>query len=449
MGLSYVVMRAMRKNPDTRYDNAQEMMEAIRSVTEGLNSVFVPPPEEGAEANFRKLKPPFINRDEEPYREKGKRPHGIFKGTGQEQIPPERLAQERFGSEDNLNVPHSRETIPQDYRRELTAPRRRVSVMSIILVLLLLVLAGTMVWAIGIVKEWVNSDSSLTGPSGMFKLPDVVGLDFDEAATILMELDLTPTRVPRNDEVIPINEVMIQSPSANSNVKAGDKINLTISDGPRLTEVPGVIGDSEAFAKTKIKNKGLVPDFEEPEYSDDFLAGEVIRQEPTVGARVQGGSTVLLTLSLGPEPIPVTVPKLVEKTFDEAKKLLEDVGLRVGKTDEEESLIYEADIVIKQSVAAGNELNERDTVDLVVSIGPGPQAVVETPPSTYLVSVDIPDDGMTHRIYIVVIDAEGTKEKFNQTFSPNYPFRESIPYVGSGTINVYMDDILIESTPVK
>jgi serine/threonine-protein kinase len=419
MGLSYVVMRAMRKNPETRYDNVREMIEATRSVTEGLNSVYVPPPEEGAE-NARPLSALAPVKDSEPARPATARRPAIFNKRAKEERAPRE------------------QPPPPDFRRERNAPRRRVSVMSIILVLLLLAFAATMVWAVGKLYEIFNSGPD-TVTTTTVTVPSVVGMDSAEAVALLMELELNPSLSRKNDEIILIDKVMYQSLPASSEAARGKEIVLTVSDGPRLTEVPGVIGDSEILADRKLQNKGLIPAYLEPEYNEDFPAGDIFRQDPAPGAQVKGGTEVELTVSLGPEPEPVTVPNVVEKTFDEAKKLLEEAGLVVGKIKPEDSNTYNADIVIGQSARAGSELNAGDSVDLTVSRGPGPVTQTKFAPLRYVV----PDDGMSHRITIVVDDQQGPPHKwYEQVRSPGDAIAEQVPYLAPATIYLYCDDDL-------
>ncbi|MCL1905893.1 MAG: Stk1 family PASTA domain-containing Ser/Thr kinase [Clostridiales bacterium] len=426
MGLSYVVMRAMRKNPETRYDSAREMMEAIHSVAEGLNSVYVPPPEDDLE-NTRELKAPLTFKDRYPVRERaGGIAGGLFRRE-KSKTAPRRPRPSKARSE---------ETQPADYRqeRDRNAPRRRINVMSIILLLLLIAFAGTVVWAVDKIVGWVGEEQ--VAPTTV-TVPDLLGWDLADAEEKLLSLELVPVHTTKYDEVIGVNKVMQQNPPASSEVKSGREITLTVSAGPRLTEVPLVVGDSVVMAETKLFNRGLLYDYLEPEYNEDFLAGQIFSQDPKANVQVPGGTTVFLTVSLGPEPFPVEVPSMLEHSLDDAKAMLEEAGLTLAPVKYEESYTYYPEIVMAQSAPGGSELNEGDTVILTVSRGPGPSSRGTT------VGFDVPNDGQSHLITIVIDDAQGPARKvYDQTLSPGYQLREPITYFSPATVSIYCDDIL-------
>ena len=423
MGLSYVVMRAMRKNPETRYENVKEMMEAIHNSTEGLNSVYVPPPEESLE-NTHNLNQPLSGKNNDSPPESDEQRPGLFK-------------------KDKAKRP-DREPIPPDFRPEPNKPRRRISATTIILAVLLLAFAVTMVWAISQLRNIIFDESP--GTSNLVTMPNVVGWDLADAEEALIALGLTPKNTRRYDEDVDVNVVMQQSVAANSDVRQGSDINLTVSDGPRLTDVPLVVGDSEMMAENKLRSKGLIANYLEPEYSEDYPAGDIISQDPEVGEQARGGSYVDLIVSLGPEPVPVTVPNVLEHTLEEATALLEEAGLFAGEIKREDSNAYFADIVMEQSAAADTELNQGDAVDLTVSRGPGPKPVIG---STW-VNFDVPADGVSHLVTIIVSDEQDEqREVYSMSLSPGYPLREQVNFMGEATITVYMDEVQMAQYTVK
>ena len=423
IGLSYVVMRAMRKNPDTRYDTAKEMSEAIRSVSEGLSSIYMPLPEENL-ASTRELDILAA---------------GMPAGGGEK-------SKKRAATEQQPR---------QVERREQPEPRRRISFMSIFMSVSILIMVGALIaaiiWAVGQMRVTIDGD-------GTVNLPDFIGSQVDEAEAKLLDLDLKPIIKRLNDETVPINTVMRQDPSGNREVKVGREVTLTVSDGPKTTEVPTVLGETEMIAQRRLESKGLIAIYEEPEYSDDFPEGEIMRQFPEAGTAVTGGTEVVLVVSLGAEPVPVTVPDVLEKTLGDAKALLEEANLFYN-IKFEPSQTYNADIVIAQSIAGGEEANEGDSIDLTVSQGPGPGSTdpgsdIGNPGtgsgvvSTTFVAYSVPNDGVSHHVRIVVEDSLGTHTPVDQNFSPNYPLYEMIRYTGRGSVTVYLDGEAKQTTPL-
>lgn len=65
--------------------------------------------------------------------------------------------------------------------------------------------------------------------------------------------------------------------------------------------VPDVVGDTQADGILALEGAGFVVAVEKA-YSDTVPAGEIVSQSPAAGAEVPAGSTVTITVSLGPEP---------------------------------------------------------------------------------------------------------------------------------------------------
>jgi len=132
------------------------------------------------------------------------------------------------------------------------------------------------------------------------------------------------------------------------------------------------------------------------------------------------------------------VPNLVGLSKDEAEGALEDVGLILNpEVISEESTDYPQGIVISQDPAADARVNQGDTVSIVTSAGPGPEA------KTAEVVVPVPDDGMVHTVKIVVTDALGTRVALGpEEHNAGERFTRLITYYNKGKIQVYIDDRL-------
>lgn len=89
--------------------------------------------------------------------------------------------------------------------------------------------------------------------------------------------------------------------------------------------------------------------------------------KPKIGEVVPRGTHVKVVVSDGPKPC-CTVPSLTGQTEDEARRLIEASGLRVGSVGHQFSDAPEG-TVIDQTPAAGRTLERGDEVDIVVSAG--------------------------------------------------------------------------------
>ena len=110
------------------------------------------------------------------------------------------------------------------------------------------------------------------------------------------------------------------------------------------------------------------------EYSADIPANRVISQDPPAGSEVRRGRSVRIVISRGPAT--VQVPNLHGLSLDEAETLLESNGLCRGRRARLHDAAATAGTVAAQAPPAGREVPRGACVDLLVSLGPRPGAVV-------------------------------------------------------------------------
>lgn len=128
----------------------------------------------------------------------------------------------------------------------------------IIVLLNLLGMAAAVVLVPYIALRWIDS---YTNHNETYEVPDVCGIHLDEAIDILAANKLNYTIVERRyQENAQADEVVVQYPSAGSDVKEGRKVGLVINtaEKPKRT-VPSVI-DNRTYreAESHIKAAGFV-----------------------------------------------------------------------------------------------------------------------------------------------------------------------------------------------
>ncbi|MCX6157818.1 MAG: PASTA domain-containing protein [Ignavibacteriota bacterium] len=168
--------------------------------------------------------------------------------------------------------------------------------------------------------------------SNLVKVPNVTGLNFLDAKKVLEQsgLDVKQGDI-RYDESKPIGFVMDQAPAVDEMVKNGRRVYLTVCGGEQLMEVPRLIGKSERDARFSLVQRNLqvgeiVKKFttEQPE---DFVISQVIQP----GSKVKKGTKVDLIISNGQLLGSIIVPDVVGKKLADARKLIEDKKLKLGK----------------------------------------------------------------------------------------------------------------------
>ncbi len=130
-------------------------------------------------------------------------------------------------------------------------------------------------------------------------------------------------------------------------------------------QMPDVRGMNVEDARNSLTELGLNPQVEYQE-SDTYDEGVVISADVSVGASLEAGSTVTLTVSAGSEG--VEVPGVTGKTFDEANSELIGLGFLVNKTESYSDTI-EAGIVISQNPASGSKAPRGSVITVTVSLG--------------------------------------------------------------------------------
>ena len=144
-----------------------------------------------------------------------------------------------------------------------------------------------------------------------------------------------------------------------------------INQERELVEVPYLTGDmyAEDFA-------ARYPDFvirlQPQQYDDFYVMGQIMHQEPVGGSKVNKGTEIYLTISMGPEPKVKLMEDLVGVTQDRAISFLTGQGLKT-LIREEASDEYAAGYVTRTEPAADAELMDGQTVKLWISTGPDKQ----------------------------------------------------------------------------
>jgi eukaryotic-like serine/threonine-protein kinase len=136
----------------------------------------------------------------------------------------------------------------------------------------------------------------------------------------------------------------------------------------RYQNVPALRGLSLTAAKNILKNEGLSYRLADPTHNP-LPKGDVIKMSPGKGQRVASGSSVTLTLSLG--PVYRTVPNVSGQAEAAAKTLLIQQHLQVGQDKPETSSTVPAGNVIGTIPRAYSKIPQSQPVRLIVSVGPG------------------------------------------------------------------------------
>ncbi|MBF1669478.1 MAG: Stk1 family PASTA domain-containing Ser/Thr kinase [Rothia mucilaginosa] len=138
--------------------------------------------------------------------------------------------------------------------------------------------------------------------------------------------------------------------------------------------VPAVVNVSRDDAENQLRNLGFVLEYRQG-YSDNVKKGDVISVEPGVGSKVNKGSTVVVTVSNGPEKVKLP-DNLQGQSEAYVRNALKDLGLVDGRVSTVESASVPAGMVVELSPEKGSTddkgaqtVEAGSTVNIVLSSG--------------------------------------------------------------------------------
>lgn len=167
---------------------------------------------------------------------------------------------------------------------------------------------------------------------------------------------------------VPAGQVIGQSPASGTELPEGEVVELVLSLGPRIVDMPNLLGEPLADVREVLEANAFEVVEGEPEHHDTVPEGAIIAQLPDPGTAVPQGSEVAITVSRGIEQ--VTVPDLAGLTLTEAEEALGALRLTASVTEEWSDEQPEAGVVITATPGTGEVVDALSTVALVVSKGP-------------------------------------------------------------------------------
>ncbi|MGW1667524.1 Stk1 family PASTA domain-containing Ser/Thr kinase [Streptomyces sp. NPDC002324] len=225
---------------------------------------------------------------------------------------------------------------------------------------ILLVVAGVLV-LIGavLIGQWMFSGNDAGNDT--LKAPNFIGQTEAEAKESAANVDLNVTTTKRACENEKTGNVCDQTPKADVKVKKGDTIALVISTGAPKISVPDVQGLQYDEAEAQLEDKGF--EVEKKTKESDRTAGIVIGQDPD-GGKIEKGSTVTLTVAKAPDK--AIVPPVNGQDCEAAKTQMQAndlVGTCTEVETDDQSLVGK---VVATNPEAGSELNKGDTVTIQI-----------------------------------------------------------------------------------
>ncbi|WP_103062826.1 Stk1 family PASTA domain-containing Ser/Thr kinase [Actinomyces qiguomingii] len=159
------------------------------------------------------------------------------------------------------------------------------------------------------------------------KVPDVVGVTEEDAATAITEAGLSLGAVTKTySDSFASGMVISSDPRAGTTVDHSTAVAIVVSLGRQPATIPDVTGMSVADATTTLEAAGLTLGTQSESYSDTVASGLIISSSPSSGdSGYYHGDAVDVTVSKGPQM--VTVPDVSGMSEEDAIATLEEAGL--------------------------------------------------------------------------------------------------------------------------
>lgn len=201
-----------------------------------------------------------------------------------------------------------------------------------------------------------------------FTLPTIVGMTVDQARPVLDEADLglTVTSQEYHPDK-PTGTILSQFPVGGTMVKSGRTVKVVTSLGRKDVAIPDVRGFSIRQARLDLEAAGFTLGDIQWTFTDSLPEKVVVFTFPRAGSMIPYGSAVNLLVNRGADQAVVAVPRVIGMSLEDATRLLEEKGLKVGEITRVVDENYLPETVMEQSEPEGAELLQGESVNLVIS----------------------------------------------------------------------------------
>jgi len=361
--LEAVVMKALAKNPENRYQNALEMQADLERCLEGA-PVYATPllsPEDAAMGATQVLPAsrPTARRPSRTWlwvliiliviAAAGVGAFAIIKSASGIKVPDlvgkTTAEAEKMLKDMGLELVIAKKVIDAEKPKDLIISQDPQP--------------GNKVSKGGTVEVVVSKGQELVS------VPDCRGLTLEKARALIEDANLkVGDTTEEYSASVPQGRVSSQSPEPGAKESIGTTVDLAISKGAEMVLVPGVIGMKTDTATKNLEAAGFKAEVQDVPSTQP--EGNVIDQNPAAGQRAAKGSKVVISVAKKTELVPV--PSVTGASQNIADTTLTNAGFVVSVVQRQTTNPSEVGFVIDQGPPAGTTAQKGSTVTIYVGV---------------------------------------------------------------------------------
>ena len=353
--VNMIILKAMQKDPNYRYQNATEMLEDLQYALKNPDADFV-----------------VINK--------------VSENSPTQKIPTiYDIDLERNGDRKAKKLDEDEETKPKGKIGKFFAKHKVLKVILIIIV------------AIGLFFGAMFGTLSFFARPEQVQIPNLVkdaegkSLTKEQAIALLEDAGLSNYNIElKNSDDVEKGHIISQDPEYQENfmVNKTQEIKLVVSEGKLNVALEEKLKNAKIKLPKKMvgkKKDDLIKELQElleeledeelhdvefweikEEFNEEVEAGIVTDVDQKAGEEITLDTKMVITVSKGSQYKDITVPSVVNKSEEEARNTLQSLGLAVEVTYEENTNKSNG-IVTSQSVNANKVVKEGTSISLVVN----------------------------------------------------------------------------------
>ncbi|MCX5110798.1 Stk1 family PASTA domain-containing Ser/Thr kinase [Streptomyces sp. NBC_00378] len=332
-----IVLKALVKDPDYRYQSADEMRADIEACLDG-----------------------------QPVAATAAMGAAGYGGYGNDQPTTALRAADQNGAPTSMLPPVNPDDGGYGYDDRPDRRRQKKSNTSTIL----LIVAGVLV-LIGaiLIGQAVFSDRNSGGDK--FDAPNMVGSTVKEAEKLAENAEIVlkiGSREPCEEQ--PKGKICSQTPTPDEQMAKNDTVTVVVSTGAPKVDVPDVVEKTEATARKELEAKGFTVNVTAVE--SEKTAGTVIKQNPDGNSKAEKNSEVTITVA---KQATQKVPNVADRDYNAAVAQLNGLGFtNISRTDVDSE--KPANQVISQTPLPDSA--QPLTAQIVLTVSKGPQQPEQT-----------------------------------------------------------------------